>query len=322
MKNFLKFKHKLIRYTCFVILLMILNAVPFYALRKTWSSDRFVYDAVLGIETIEGSPDRLLVWGKNYEKVEAKVALVEIKNKKVDVIWESQNFYERGSNLMCAFGSFTSRDQEVVVLAEDLWKIYKVEVKGLKEIASGTGITGIMEVTAGDIDGDGKTELILTSVHELLKDTIDKNVVVYKYQGGKLAKANETKGLGNIRAITALDFTGDRLAEIVIEVGSGYKQGQVVVLQDLKPIVTANLRPQPIFALSHLGDTLLVGDDSGAVNLYRLELGNNAQLEHVGTSVSVGWGLVDVASGNFLGTKNDQVVVVSAPTGISILEER
>ena len=94
-----------------IILMIIVLVAPVHALKRVWSSDRLLYDAVLGVETVKGSPDRLLVWGKNYERAEAKVALVEIKNQKINVIWESQNFYERGSNLMCAVGSFSSADQ-------------------------------------------------------------------------------------------------------------------------------------------------------------------------------------------------------------------
>lgn len=303
-----------------IILMIIVLVAPVHALKRVWSSDRLLYDAVLGVETVKGSPDRLLVWGKNYERAEAKVALVEIKNQKINVIWESQNFYERGSNLMCAVGSFSSADQEVIVLAENLWKLYKIESGGLKEIASGTGITGVMEVTSGDVDGDGRTELIMTGVHELLRDTVDKKIAVYKYQNGKLAKVYETKGLGNIRALTSFDFTGKGKADIVAEVGLGYKQGEITVLQDYKQIVTSGLRPQPVFALSHVDGRLIVGDDSGVVTIYRLVTGSIPRFEQVDSASSVGWGLVDVASGDFLGRKAKQIAVISSPTGITIFE--
>ena len=216
---------------------------------------------------------------------------------------------------MCAVGSFPQRTESDRSCG-NLWKLYKIESGGLKEIASGTGITGVMEVTSGDVDGDGRTELIMTGVHELLRDTVDKKIVVYKYQNGKLAKVYETKGLGNIRALTSFDFTGKGKADIVAEVGLGYKQGEITVLQDYKQIVTSGLRPQPVFALSHVDGRLIVGDDSGVVTIYRLVTGSTPRLSGDSAS-SVGWGLVDVASGDFR-PKAKQIAVISSPTGITI----
>ncbi|HOP53359.1 MAG TPA: hypothetical protein PKX45_01905, partial [Bacillota bacterium] len=123
-----------------------------------------------------------------------------------------------------------------------------------------------------------------------------------------------------IRALTSFDFTGKGKADIVAEVGLGYKQGEITVLQDYKQIVTSGLRPQPVFALSHVDGRLIVGDDSGVVTIYQLVTGSTPRFEQVDSASSVGWGLVDVASGDFLGRKAKQIAVISSPTGITIFE--
>lgn len=319
--RFIYNRNKIIKSLFVFVLLIFVIHLPASALRRTWSIDKFVYEAILGIDLVENSVDRILVWGKNYEKAEAKVSLVEIQNKKVKTIWESTNLYERGSNLMCAVGKFTSSDNEAIILTENGWKIYKIESNGLKEIASGQGITGIMEVTSGDVDGDGRSELIITSVAQLLENTVNKKIVVYKYQNGTLEKYLETEGFGNIRALTSLDLDGDGKSEIVFEEGQGYRKGTITVLQDLKPILSVGLRDHPVFALSRSNDILLVGDDSGSVNLYRYKNVDKPELILIDKSVSVGWGLVDAARGDFLGLGKDQVILISSPAKLSVLED-
>lgn len=301
-----------------VFLLILLLVTPAFSWRRTWSVDKLLFDGILGVETIKGDPDRLLVWGKNYEKVEARVALVEWQNNKIKTIWESENFYARGSNLMCAVGNFSGSSQEVVVLTDNKWRLYKIEDDGLRESVSGTNITGIMEVTAGDIDGDGISELIITSVNKLLNNTVDKKIVVYKFQEGNFYKVKETEGFGNIRALATADLDGDGINEIIFEEGLAYKKGTITVLKDFEPIVSAGLRNYPVFALSGFDNTILVGDDSGSINLYRLE---GSQLELVGKSVSVGWGLVDTAKGDFLQKGTNQIILISAPAGAYLLED-
>lgn len=303
------------------LLLLVLISIPTLSLKKLWSEDKLLYDAVLGVEAISGLPTKILVWGKNYEKAEAKVALVELVNKKIKILWQSSNLYARGSNLMCAVGNFSSYDQEVIVLTDHGWQLYKVENNTLKEKFSGLNITGIMEVSAGDIDGDGYSELLVTSVAKLLNNTVDKKIVVYKFQDEELVKIKETKGLGNIRALTSLDLDNDGIWEIVYEEGQAYKKGTLTVLKDFETIFSESLRGYPIFALnSYLnGRRLLVGDDSGSVSIYKLD--TSGSLEFIDKLPSVGWGLVAVTSGNFIGKESEQILLINNPAKAFIMGE-
>ncbi len=295
-----------------ILLLFILISLPALSWEKLWSQDKLIFDAVLGIETIGNSPGRLLIWGKNYEKAEAIVALVELINQKVEILWQSSNLYERGSNLMCAAGNFSSFDQEVIILTDYGWKLYKVCDNTLEEKYSGSNITGIMEVSSGDIDGDGYSELLVTSVAKLLNKTVDKKIVVYKFQDGSLKRLSETMGLGNIRTITSLDLDGNGIWEIVYEEGQAYKKGIITVLQDFESLTSKTLREYPVFALnSFKGSKLLVGDDSGSVFIYQLD--NSGSLQFTDKLPSVGWGLVAVTSGDFLGKGNEQILLISHP---------
>ena len=240
------------------------------------------------------------------------MALVELINQKVEILWQSSNLYERGSNLMCAAGNFSSFDQEVIILTDYGWKLYKVCDNTLEEKYSGSNITGIMEVSSGDIDGDGYSELLVTSVAKLLNKTVDKKIVVYKFQDGSLKRLSETMGLGNIRTITSLDLDGNGIWEIVYEEGQAYKKGIITVLQDFESLTSKTLREYPVFALnSFKGSKLLVGDDSGSVFIYQLD--NSGSLQFTDKLPSVGWGLVAVTSGDFLGKGNEQILLISHP---------
>jgi hypothetical protein len=304
-----------------IVLAFLLLALPAFAWRKTWSKNKLFFDGILGIEAIEGfGPTRLLVWGKNYEKAEARVVLAEWqKNKNAfKIIWQSENFYARGSNLMCAVGNFSGDGLEVVILTDNRWGLYNIEADGLKEKVTNKSLSDIWEVAAGDTDGDGISELILTSVAKLHSNTIDKKITVYKFTEGNFVKQLETEGLGNIRAITTCDIDNDGLCEIVYEYGLAHKQGKVVILKDYQPLLNVDLRRYPIYALAAYEDILLVGDESGSINLYKVK---NDSLELVDNSVSVGWGLVDTVEGDFFGKGKKQILVVSSPAAFHILED-
>lgn len=300
------------RKNLFLLLLFILISFPALSWKKLWSQDKLIFDAVLGVETICASPVRVLIWGKNYEKAEAKVAMVEFINQEVEILWQSSNLYERGSNLMCAAGNFSSFDQEVIILTDYGWKLYKVSDNTLVEKYSGSNITCIMEVSAGDIDGDGYSELLVTSVAKLLNNTVDKKIAAYKFQDGGLERIKETEGLGNIRSLTSLDLDDNGIWEIVYEEGQAYKKGIITVLQDFESLSSQTLREYPVFALNNLkSGKLLVGDDSGSVFIYQLDNGGN--LKFTDKLPSVGWGLVAVTSGDFFNKGNEQILLISHP---------
>jgi len=304
-----------------IVLAFLLLTLPAFAWRKTWTKNKQFFDGILGVEAIEGfGPTRLLVWGKNYEKAEARVVLVEWqKNQNAfKIIWQSENFYARGSNLMCAVGNFSGDGLEAVILTDNRWGLYNIEVDGLKEKVTNKNLNEVWEVTAGDTDGDGITELILTSVARLHSNTVDKKITVYKFTEGNFVKHVETEGLGNIRAINTYDIDNDGVFEIVYEYGLANKQGKVVILKNYQPLISAELRRYPIYALAGYEDILLVGDESGSINLYKF---NNDSLELVGNSVSVGWGLVDTVGGDFFGKGKKQILVISSPSAFHILED-
>ncbi|HOQ25014.1 MAG TPA: VCBS repeat-containing protein [Bacillota bacterium] len=173
----------------------------------------------------------LVVLGRDYTEPQVLVHVLKADTESGELaqVWQSPNILEERSPAHLAVGAFLTQGRRLIlVLTNNRAELYGWEEKqGYRRQAAYTHNIAPGEVTAGDLDGDGRDELIVARVAKTGLKHYYEQLLVYRVEEDELVLLSEGPVLGNIRAVAAGDLDGDGRDEVLAEVGKASADGEI-----------------------------------------------------------------------------------------------
>ncbi len=321
------------RWIFFVILLLIMQIAAYSPEYKVvFQEQEFMMESihqVLATDLDGNGQSELIVTGKNYTTQEFFISqLVLSPDFKPVAQWQSPNLFENLSVLWVSAGKFNSGQPQLLAVTNKNLYFYQADKEGLtlakQELHN---FTKILCVAGGDVNGDGRDELILARIGKVAKKFYDGLVQVWQLNDDMPVLLAESGLLGNIRSITAGDLDGDGKSEIIVDEGERFAPGNLHIfslaeskLEELgcaKKAVGSAVYSMIVAGFP--GEVRLVTASSGGkVNFF---IWKNNALTPVGAALPFDGELVSVAALPFREEKLPELIVVGYPHIFSILTQ-
>ncbi|MGE5597836.1 MAG: FG-GAP repeat domain-containing protein [Bacteroidota bacterium] len=316
----------------FPVLLCSFLAVAAAGAKLNWGfrRDGFHFEAVLAAQAADldaDGRDELVISGRNYQDREACLEVLRWDGKEFTALWRSPNLMESESTL---FGLPVMRADgpAVVALTRTGYMVFRWRDGSYAPVDRGPAPIAAEEAAAGDLDGDGVDELVVTATRRNTKNGREKELRVLAWRGGRLVPAGvSTEAPGNIRSLAAGDLDRDGLEEVVAELGPAAKSGEFRVYRYREGalhrasskktslpaaaygLAVAELYPEP-------GLFLLAGCQPGRIRSFRWSAEDLVPAE---TAVDYTGSPVSLAAGDLDGDGRDEIVVINYPARLQIL---
>lgn len=321
---------KAAKYLFLINLLLVVHiaaAEPDY--KTVYDDSRFLMEGIFQAREMDLNNDglnELAVAGKNYVGRELFVYWVNFEEGLKPVVkWRSPNLFEDRSVLWITSGKFEGTAPSLLAVTDTRFYFFKYEAGSLNLNAEFTHNLEPLNLIAGDVDGDGRDELIVARVGRIT----NKNYLGYlqifqlRHQGWELLAESDL--LGNIRGLSAGDLNQDGKAEILVEEGLQLNSGNIHIytlengkfseLIKLKNAVNGAVYALKIKKFSE-GIKLLTASTKGKINFFRWD-GQNFQKE--GMELSFNCGLVDLDAADLNGDQQPELATVGYPQRLMIL---
>lgn len=271
----------------------------------------------------------MILTGKNYTTQEFFIYRLALSPDFTPVIqWQSPNLFENLSVLWVSAGKFISDQPHLLAVTNTNLYFYQSDKEGLALVKQELhSFTKILCVAGGDVNGDGRDELVIARSGKVSKTFYDGVLQVWQLNNDKPLLLAESGFLGNIRSITAGDLDGDGKSEIMVDEGQRFAPGNIRIfsLNDSKIAETYCAKKAVGSAVYSMivagfpGETRLVTASSGGkVNFFTWK--NNA-LTPVATMLPFEGELVSVAALPTSQKRLPELIVVSYPQNFSILTQ-
>lgn len=316
----------------FNILLLFLAGTPVMAeeieLKQSKRVAPFLMEGLLQVSAGDLDGDglcELVVLGRDYTEPQALFHILKPGDGELEPVWRSPNILEERSPVYLATGDFLAAGRpEIIVVTNHRAEVYGWEVgMGYHRRLVLTYNINPGEVTAGDWDGDGRDELIITRVAKTGRNYYHEQIVVYRVDNDKLTLLSEGPVVGNIRAICAGDLDGDGRAEVIVEEGLGGKAGKLHVYFNKQTKWALGGDPASLVPAAVYGMTVTRGENSfvytvserGFLNIFRWADNSLQPMAQKGISS----GLISVAPGGFWADRWG-LAVLYYPNGLWLLD--
>jgi WD40 repeat protein len=322
------------RWIVYIILLLLIQiSANFSDYKLVFEDEHYLLEGIFQVVETDLDHDRVsefVICGKNYVGEEMFVYWLT-RNGVADgppvVKWQSQNLFEERSNLWVATGKFTADENQLVAVSDSQFYIYQSENETLNLILQENHKFEPLNVSAGDIDGDGRDEMVVARIGKITSKIYDGMVQVWRFKEGKFELMVESGLLGNIRGLTTGDLDGDGKSEIVVEEGLKFGAGNIHVLSFGEDKLTEKYclkKPVKgaIFSLKVKnfpeGIRLIAGSTTGKVNFFSWE---NNKLVLTGKELSVDCSLVDLAASDLNNDQTPELLLVGYQQHLMILSK-
>jgi hypothetical protein len=323
--------------SCFWLLiigLLLQIGAGFGDYKNVFQNDNFLAEAIFQIIETDLDNDQigeLVITGKNYTSRELFIFWVGSgAGFSPEQRWQSSNLYEDLSLLWVASGRFTSTEKnQLLVLTNTQLSIYQVENGALILVMQIKHNLPIMRinaaVTGGDIDGDGRSELVFASIYDIGLKALNGKLQAWRFGTDGLQLIAESGPLQNIRSITAGDLDGDGKAEIFADEGPVSKTGNLHMLalnsnRLTERFLLRNAAKGAIYAQQVKtfpeGVRLVTATDNGRVNSFSWT--NNALIV-ADRELALSYGLVALAASDLNGDKIPEICLAAYPRRFIIL---
>jgi hypothetical protein len=327
----MKFPHKWL--VCVIILLLMQIAAGFNEYKPVFQDDHYLMEGLFQVlETDldqDGRPE-LIVSGKNYIGRELFVYWLDAAADFQPVIrWQSPNLFEERSILWIAGGQFSGEKNQLLALTETAGYLYEFSDGTLTLARQFAHQLQPLTVAAGDVDGDGRSELLIGTIGKITAKIYDGVVQVWRLGESGPELAAQTPGtVGNIRGMAAGDLDGDGLAEILVEEGLSTKPGRIHRFQFSENKLTErNVLKNPasgaIYGLKVKntadGPRLATASHNGRLNLFALD--QNGQWIVDGKERSFNCSFVDLDLADLNGDGSPELICAGYPQRLWILSK-
>ncbi len=318
---------------CVVILLLMQIAADFTEYKPVFQDDRYLMEGLF--QALEADLDQdgrpeLILSGKNYIGRELFVYWLDgTADFKPVVRWQSPNLFEERSILWIACGKFSGEKNQLLALTETAGYLYEFGDGTLALARQFAHKLQPLTVAAGDIDGDGRSELVIGTIGKITSKIYDGVVQVWRLGESGPELAAQTQGtVGNIRGITAGDLDGDGLAEILVEEGLSTKSGRIHRFQfSENKLVERNALKNPssgaIYGMKVKttadGPRLFTASHNGKLNVFALDASGQWTVD--GKERSFNCSFVDLDLADLNGDGSPELIFAGYPQRLWILSK-
>lgn len=311
--------------------LLIQISATFSSYKIVLDDSKFLMEGLFQIlvtDLDENVQSEVVVAGKNYTGQELFIYWLTIDNNFKPVVkWQSENLFEDRSVLWVTTGKFQNDKQQLLGVTNTKFYVYQVENDGLQLTEQFSHNLKPLNITAGDIDGDGKDEVIVARIGQVTSKIYNGYIEVWKLENGQWTEIAETGLLGNIRGISAGDINEDGQAEIFVEEGPQLDSGNIHVISYKENKFTEiSLLKKPVKGAVYSlkvrkfpeGMRLLTGSSSGRINVFNW---NGLNLIKESTELSFSSGLVDLETADLNNNQQLEIYVLGYPQRLIILNQ-
>ncbi len=213
-------------------LLFMQIAANFGDYKTTFKDDRFLMESLFQVQETDLDQDNsseFVVCGKNYTSRELFAYWMVLgSDGQPTVKWQSPNLFEDRSVLWVASGKFEGAQNQLLILTETNFYLFQHQNGTLNLVKRGSHNMKPLLISGADLNGDGRTELVVAGIGKITTKQYDDVVQFWQYQDGNFVMAGQASGtFGNIRGLTAGDLNDDGKAEIFIDEGVQNRPGQL-----------------------------------------------------------------------------------------------
>jgi hypothetical protein len=155
---------------------------------------------------------------------------VNAENKPV-VQWQSPNLFEEHNTLWAVSGKFTASQNQLLAITNSQYYLYQIENNHVNLIGSEKHNFQPLTVIAGDLDGDGQTEILIAKIGQITSKIYNGLVEVWKFVDGKPTLIAQSDLIGNIRGMAVGDIDQDGVAEIFVDEAPKFAAGNIHILK-------------------------------------------------------------------------------------------
>lgn len=271
------------RWLFFALILFIIQisaTSPEY--KNVFQDNEFMMESVhqlLATDLDNDGRTEMILTGKNYTTREVFIYWLAINpNLKPVIKWQSENLFEDLSIMWLCNGKFLGDQNQLLAISNSRLLIYQANKDNLSLVKQEVHkFTKILAITSGDLNGDGRDELIIARIGKVTNKFYNGQIEVWQLGGVQPTLLAESDLFGNIRSITAGDIDGDGKSEVIIDEGLRFAPGNIHIVQmkenklqeisQLKKGVNGAVYSMVVAGFKE-GNRLVTASSSGTVNFF------------------------------------------------------
>ncbi len=311
------------------IIIQISAILPDYQL--AFEDEHFLTDGILQVlrtDLDRDTQDDFVLVGKNDIAHEFFLYWLKMNSDQKPVVqWQSDNLYEDHSTIWAVSGKFESAEEELLAISNSQYYLYRIENNHVNLIRRGDLTLKPLAVTSGDLDGDGKNELIIAKIGKITSTIYNCTVQIWKFQGERFVELTESDLIGNIRGMTVGTLEKAGPVQLFIEEGPRFAPGNIHVLRysDQKLDEVYNLKKAtkgPAYGMqvqNFSGEMrLVIATAPGFINFYGWA---NHGLVPLAGEINLKKDLMSLAAADVNQDNNPVLIVAAYPQDLMILSK-
>ncbi len=317
----------------FLVILIIIMQISanFSDYKLTFDDPQYLTESILQIidtDLDNDQQDEITLAGANYIARELFIYWLSADEQMhPEVKWKSPNLYEDHSIIWAASGKFISVQNQLLVFSSTRYYLFQFGNNNVNLLKENKQSLDPLCLSAGDIDGDGQTEIILAREGKITSKIINGIIQVWKFNEGNLELVAESDLLGNIRGVGVGDIDQDGCSEIFIDEGYKFGSGNIHMFRFLErklneKLVVKKAANGPIYAMQvkkfSEGVRLVTSTAKGNINFFAWE---NNTLVKKDPELNFNKNLMSMATPDLNHDQIPELVVACYPQEFMILKK-
>lgn len=314
-----------------VLALIILIGADFSDYRIYFEDHQYLVEGILQVlpaDLDNNRQDELVLAGKNYIAREVYLYwLTADQNFKPVIQWQSENLFEDRSIIWAVTGKFSKDQNQLLAFSNSQYYLYQINENHVDLIKQEKHSIQLLNIAGGDVDGDGRREIIVARVGKVTSKAYNCQLQVWKFKGDQPELLVESDLMGNIRGIAAGDIDQDGVDEVFVDEGVKFAPGNMHVLKMVatklsEVFLLRKAAKGPIYGMRVKsfpeGPLLVTATATGYIDFFKWE--DNA-LKPTGKEINLGRGVMSFTVADLNNDNIPELIVAGYPNDLMILSK-